>query len=219
MPAAIILECVQGEGGVVVAPMSWIKGLRELCTKYNVLMIVDEVQSGWMRTGKPFAFNWSDIIPDVVVLSKAAGGGQPMAFITYDRKIDLWTSGAHTGTFRGNQLAMVTGKHVLEYMRTSELQKKVISNGEYLKAELSKIQVKYPNIISEIRGLGLMQGVQIKNGELAEIIQKKLFENHRIIIERGGREGSVIRFLTSLELNKDDIDYIISAFIVVFTEL
>ena len=219
LPAAIILECVQGEGGVVVAPMSWIKGLRELCTKYNVLMIVDEVQSGWMRTGKPFAFNWSDIIPDVVVLSKAAGGGQPMAFITYDRKIDLWTSGAHTGTFRGNQLAMVTGKHVLEYMRTSELQKKVISNGEYLKAELSKIQVKYPNIISEIRGLGLMQGVQIKNGELAEIIQKKLFENHRIIIERGGREGSVIRFLTSLELNKDDIDYIISAFIVVFTEL
>ena len=116
-------------------------------------MIVDEVQSGWMRTGKPFAFNWSNIVPDVVVLSKAAGGGQPMAFITYDKKIDLWTSGAHTGTFRGNQLAMVTGKHVLEYMRTSELQKKVISNGEYLKDELSKIQVKYPNIISEIRGL------------------------------------------------------------------
>jgi diaminobutyrate-2-oxoglutarate transaminase len=219
IPAAIILECVQGEGGVVVAPMTWVKGLRELCTKYDVLMIVDEVQSGWMRTGKPFAFNWSDIIPDVVVLSKAAGGGQPMAFITYDKKIDLWTSGAHTGTFRGNQLGMVTGKHVLEYMRTSDLQSKVISNGEYLKNELKKIQDKYPNIISEIRGLGLMIGVQIINGELSEKIQKKLFEKHKIIIERGGREGSVIRFLTCLELSKEEIDYIILSFFEVFTNL
>jgi diaminobutyrate-2-oxoglutarate transaminase len=219
LPAAIILECVQGEGGVVVAPMTWVKGLRELCTKYDVLMIVDEVQSGWMRTGKPFAFNWSDIIPDVVVLSKAAGGGQPMAFITYDKKIDLWTSGAHTGTFRGNQLGMVTGKHVLEYMRTSDLQNKVISNGEYLKNALIKIQEKYPHIISEIRGLGLMLGVQIINGELAEKIQKKLFENNRIIIERGGREGSVIRFLTSLEIDKDEINYIISSFYEIFSNL
>jgi diaminobutyrate-2-oxoglutarate transaminase len=219
LPAAIILECVQGEGGVVVAPINWVKGLRELCTKYDVLMIVDEVQSGWMRTGKPFAFNWSDIIPDVVVLSKAAGGGQPMAFITYDKKIDLWTSGSHTGTFRGNQLGMVTGKHVLEYMRTNDLENKVISNGEYLKSELIKIKDKYPHIISEIRGLGLMLGVQIIDGDLAEKIQKKLFENHKIIIERGGREGSVIRFLTSLELQKDDINYIISSFYEVFTKL
>ena len=224
LPAAIILECIQGEGGVAVAPVKWVKGVRELCTKYNVMMIVDEVQSGWMRTGKPFAFNWSGVIPDVVVLSKAAGGGQPMAFITYDGKLDKWSPGAHTGTFRGNQVAMVTGKHVLEFIRTTDVQEKVLKNGEYLTSELRNLQTLYPHMISEIRGIGLMQGIQIGDGYaydggLAEKIQKKLFENHNIIIERGGRNGSVMRFLTSLEFNKDDIDYVISAIrVVLFNE-
>jgi diaminobutyrate-2-oxoglutarate transaminase len=216
LPAAIIVECVQGEGGVAVAPEKWVRGLRELCTKYNVAMIADEVQSGWMRTGKPFAFNWSDVIPDVVVLSKAAGGGQPMAFITYDSKFDKWSSGAHTGTFRGNQVAMVTGKHVLNYVRTSGLQEKVRNTGDYLTRELKKIQVDYPHVISEIRGLGLMLGIQIGdgyayNGALAEKIQKKLFAEHNIIIERGGRDGSVMRFLTSLEIDLVDLDHVISS--------
>lgn len=216
LPAAIILECIQGEGGVVVAPDKWVIGVRELCTKYNVIMIVDEVQSGWMRTGKPFAFNWSGIIPDIVVLSKAAGGGQPMAFITYDKKFDTWSSGAHTGTFRGNQLSMVSGKHVLEYLRTSDIPTSVMEVSEYLQSELHKLKNDFPHIIAEIRGRGLMLGIQIGDGylydgKLAEKIQKRLFAEYNIIIERGGREGSVMRFLTSLEFSKENVDEVISA--------
>jgi diaminobutyrate-2-oxoglutarate transaminase len=139
-----------------------------------------------------------------------------MAFITYDSKFDKWSSGAHTGTFRGNQVAMVTGKHVLNYVRTSGLQEKVRNTGDYLTRELKKIQVDYPHVISEIRGLGLMLGIQIGdgyayNGALAEKIQKKLFAEHNIIIERGGRDGSVMRFLTSLEIDLVDLDHVISS--------
>jgi len=177
---------------------------------------VDEVQSGWMRTGKPFAFNWSGIIPDIVVLSKAAGGGQPMAFITYDKKFDTWSSGAHTGTFRGNQLSMVSGKHVLEYLRTSDIPTSVMEVSGYLQLELHKLQTEFPHIIAELRGRGLMLGLQIGDGyqydgKLAEQLQKRLFADHNIIIERGGREGSVMRFLTSLEFSKENVDEVISA--------
>jgi len=213
LPAGVIVECVQGEGGSSVAPFRWIQGISNLCKKYKISLICDEVQSGWMRTGKPFAFNWSEIIPDVVVLSKAAGGGQPMAFITYDPKLDVWNTGSHTGTFRGNQLGMITGSKILNYLRTNQIDKNVIEMNEYLVDKFKKIQIKYPQIIAEIRGLGLMVGIQIGdgynyNGSLAENIQKILFSKYNIIIERGGREGSVIRLLTSLEITKKNIDYI-----------
>ena len=216
LPAGVILETIQGEGGVGVAPFRWVQGIRRICTEQNIPMICDEVQSGWMRTGKPFAFNWSEIIPDVVICSKAAGGGQPMAFIYYNPKLDVWLSGAHTGTFRGNQLAMVTGKAVLQHLRNSDFETRVAKTGLYLKNHLLELQVKFPDIIAEVRGIGLFLGIQIGNGHkydgvMAKKIQTLLFQNYKIIIECGGREGSVIRFLTSLEIKEDEIDIVIEA--------
>jgi len=212
-PAAIILEAVQGEGGVVVAPFEWLKGIRRICSEQKIPLIIDEVQAGWLRTGKPFAFNWSEIIPDVVVLSKSAGGSMPMALILYNPELDKWVGGTHTGTFRGNQIAMVTGKKVLSYLRENHLELHVNEVGNYFKEKLEKLKEKYI-FIEEVRGLGLMLGLQIGNkckcdGTLARKIQSRLFNEHKMIIECGGRDGSVLRFLTSLLINKDEIDIII----------
>ena len=221
LPAGVIFESIQGEGGCAVAPFNWVQGMREICTKYSIPMICDEVQSGWMRTGKPFAFNWSEVIPDIVICSKACGGGQPMAFIKYNPKLDVWLPGAHTGTFRGNQLGMMTGKAVLEYLRTNNFDKSVTKTGMYLKHKLYDLQLRYPEIIAEVRGIGLFVGIQIGNGYkydgiMAKKIQTLLFQNHKIIIECGGREGSVIRFLTSLEITEEQIDFVIDAMTSVF---
>ena len=109
LPAAAVLELVQGEGGVIPAPDDWVRDVRAITRDHSIPMIVDEVQSGWGRTGRLYAFEHSGIEPDVLVLSKAIGGGLPLAVIVYDGKLDQWLPGAHAGTFRGNQLAMVAG--------------------------------------------------------------------------------------------------------------
>lgn len=222
-PAAVILEAVQGEGGVVVAPFDWLREVRKLCTEQKIPLILDEVQAGWMRTGKPFAFMWSGIIPDVVVLSKSAGGSMPMALILYNPELDKWGAGTHTGTFRGNQLAMVTGKRVLKYMRENDFGGRVIEMGEYFRGELNRLKSRY-DFIEEVRGLGLMIGLQIGqggkyDGQLARKIQAKLFKDKKVIIECGGRDGSVLRFLTSLAITKEEIDLIIGKLDEVMGEL
>ena len=211
-PAGIILECVQGEGGVVVAPPRWVKGLRAITKKYDVPLIADEVQSGFMRTGHLFAFNMSDIIPDVVICSKAAGGSQPLAFIRYHPDLDKWTAGAHTGTFRGNQIAFCTGKAVLEYLRGYDVYLNVNVNGNYLKEKLIKIQDKYPHLIHEVRGVGFMLGIQMNSGENAGEIRRQLFEDYKIIIELGGRHGSVVRVLCSLMMEIEPMNYLLQSF-------
>ena len=215
LPAGVIVEAVQGEGGVVVAPFEWLYGVYEICKKYNIPLILDEVQAGFMRTGKPFAFMHSNIIPDVVVMSKALGGSQPLAMIVYNPKLDTWGAGAHTGTFRGNQLAMYTGHKVLEYIRTSNFEERVTTNGMYFINELNNLRNKFIQHIIEIRGIGLMIGIligtnNIFDGDKAKLIQKRLFEEQKLIIECGGRNGSVLRFLGSLEITKSEIDKIVT---------
>jgi diaminobutyrate-2-oxoglutarate transaminase len=212
VPACVLLECVQGEGGVVVAPFKWVQGIRRLCTKYDIPMICDEVQSGFMRTGKMFAFNHSDITPDVLILSKALGGSMPMAMILYNPKLDVWTGGAHSGTFRGNQISFVVGYNVLKYLRTSKMDFRVNLMSDFVFNGLNNLCKKYSNIIKEVRGLGLMIGVQIDHsGITARMIQNDLFNKHQIIIECGGRAGSVLRLLCSLEIHQIDIEYFITS--------
>ena len=212
VPACVILECVQGEGGVVVAPFRWVKGIRALCTKYNIPMICDEVQSGFMRTGKMFAFNHSEITPDVLILSKALGGSMPMAMIFYKPELDVWTGGAHSGTFRGNQISFMVGKAVLNFLRTNDFHLTAKQTGEYVVQELTLIKNKYPSIIKEIRGIGLMLGVQIEHKSItARMIQNDLFNKKNIIIECGGRAGSVLRLLCALDIGRSQIDYFIKS--------
>lgn len=218
-PAAIIVEPVQGEGGVIPAPAFWLKALRRLCDENDILLIFDEIQCGVGKTGYNFAFEEAGIIPDILCLSKAIGGGLPMSMLVLNKKYDTWKPGEHTGTFRGNQLAMVSGAKSLEIVERDHLVEHANVAGQYFRMGLEKIQERV-NCIAEVRGKGLMLGVEIKKptGELNQFgepaadgaltlkIQRAALERG-LIVEKGGREGSVLRFLPPLIISFEQIDF------------
>ncbi|MBT0023948.1 pyridoxal phosphate-dependent class III aminotransferase [Vibrio alginolyticus] len=223
-PAAIIVEPVQGEGGVVPAPAFWLRELRRICDEHGILLIFDEIQCGVGKTGYNFAFEESGIVPDILCLSKAIGGGLPMSLLVINKQHDTWKPGEHTGTFRGNQLAMVSGAKALEIIQRDNLVEHANIAGQYLCYGLESIQ-KRVNCIAEVRGKGLMLGVEIKNpdgelnkfgepqadSELTLSIQRAALERG-LIVEKGGREGAVIRFLPPLIISFEQIDFALRVF-------
>ena len=223
-PAAIIVEPVQGEGGVVPAPAFWLRELRRICDEHGILLIFDEIQCGVGKTGYNFAFEESGIVPDILCLSKAIGGGLPMSLLVINKQHDTWKPGEHTGTFRGNQLAMVSGAKALEIIQRDNLVEHANVAGQYLRYGLESIQ-KRVNCIAEVRGKGLMLGVEIKNpngelnkfgepqadSELTLSIQRAALERG-LIVEKGGREGAVIRFLPPLIISFEQIDFALRVF-------
>jgi diaminobutyrate-2-oxoglutarate transaminase len=218
-PAAIIVEPVQGEGGVIPAPAFWLRELRLICDEHGILLIFDEIQCGVGKTGYNFAFEESGIVPDILCLSKAIGGGLPMSLLVLKKSVDTWKPGEHTGTFRGNQLAMVSGAKALEIIQRDNLVEHANIAGQYLRMGLEKIQSRV-NCIAEVRGKGLMLGVEIKNpnGELNKFgepmsdgaltlrIQRAALERG-LMVEKGGRDGSVIRFLPPVIISFEQIDF------------
>lgn len=223
-PAAVILEAIQGEGGVVPAPIKWLQKIREVTEKHGILMIVDEVQAGFCRSGKMFAFEHAGIEPDIVVMSKAIGGSLPLAVLAIKKQFDAWQPAGHTGTFRGNQLAMATGYASLKIMREQNLAQNAQECGDFLKAELTKLAEQYP-CIGNVRGRGLMMGIEIvderqpkdrigsypADGELAAAIQKACFKN-KLLLERGGRGGNVVRVLCAVNISKDECAEMVKRF-------
>ena len=223
-PAAVILEPIQGEGGVILAPVEFLQTVRRVTQELDMPMIVDEIQCGIGRSGTFFAFEEAHIVPDVILASKAIGGSQPMAVVIYNKKLDLWTAGAHAGTFRGNQLAMKAGLVVMNRVSKPEFLAEVKEKGEYLKNKLLELKAKHP-IIGDIRGRGLMLGCEFvdptgkpdaigsfpASGEIAAAVQKKCFEN-KLIMEKGGRFGSVMRCLCALTVTREEIDTMLSIF-------
>lgn len=223
-PAAIIVEPVQGEGGVIPAPVEWMRGLRRICDEHGILLIFDEIQCGVGKTGHRFAFEESGVSPDILCLSKAIGGGLPMSILVFNKEIDTWKAGEHTGTFRGNQLAMVSGAKALEIIERDELVEHANIAGQYLRLGLESIQ-KRVNCIAEVRGKGLMLGVEIKkadgslnkfgepssDGDLTLAIQRAALERG-LMVEKGGRDGSVIRFLPPLIISFEQIDFALRVF-------
>ena len=223
-PAAVILEAVQGEGGVNPAPVEWLQRIRQVTQEHGILLIIDEVQAGFARTGKLFAFEHAGIEPDIIVMSKAVGGGLPLAVLGIKKTFDAWEPGHHTGTFRGNQLAMATGLTTLQYLHDHQVADKVAAQGEWLKSRLTELQKRYP-VIGHVRGLGLMIGIEIVNpdaapdhlgcypadGELSALLQKKCFEAG-LILERGGRNGCVLRLLPSLLISNDELEIFLDKF-------
>ncbi|CAH0526353.1 pyridoxal phosphate-dependent class III aminotransferase [Vibrio hippocampi] len=218
-PAAIIVEPVQGEGGVIPAPAFWLQALRRICDEHEILLILDEIQCGVGKTGYRFAFEEAGIEPDILCLSKAIGGGLPMSLLVFNKKIDTWNAGEHTGTFRGNQLAMVSGAKALEIIERDNLVEHARVAGEYLRMGLNAIKQRV-SCIAEVRGKGLMLGVEIakpngelnkfgepaSDGELTLKIQRAALERG-LMVEKGGRDGSVIRFLPPLIISFEQIDF------------
>ena len=217
-PAAIILEPIQGEGGVIPAPVEFLQAVRRITRELDIPMICDEIQCGMGRSGKVFAFEYADIVPDVVLISKAIGGGQPLSVVVYDRKLDVWGPGAHAGTFRGNQVAMAAGTVVMKRISDPEFLKEVIRKGEIMKSRFLKLKDEV-SIIGDVRGKGLMLGVEFidpngakdlmghpePGGDIALKVQRLCFEN-KFIMEKGGRNGSVMRCLCPLTITDEQIE-------------
>lgn len=216
-PAAMILEVVQGEGGSIPAPIEWLKEIRRITKERGIPLIIDEVQTGLGRTGKLFAFEHADIIPDVLVISKAIGGSLPLSAVIYDKDLDVWSPGAHIGTFRGNQMAMAAGTATLRFIKENQLSNHAEEMGDLIQTKLSELQQDYPEI-GEVRGRGLMIGAEIvrcegklaasgsypANPALASAIQRECF-NRGLILEVGGRHGSVVRFLPPLIITEEQV--------------
>lgn len=216
-PAAVIIEPVLGEGGVIPVPFKFMQTIRRVTEELDIPMIVDEIQCGIGRTGKFYAFEYSGIVPDVILSSKAVGGSQPLAVVIYNKKLDVWTPGAHAGTFRGNQLAMKAGTILIKKVSEPDFLSDVKRKGQIIIDRLTALKNRV-SIIGDVRGLGLMIGVEfidpnggkdimgkfLPSGEIASKVQKLCFENH-FIMEKGGRNGSVMRCLCALNVTDEEI--------------
>ena len=199
--AAIMVETIMGEGGIKIIPDFCLKGLRELCDEFEILLILDEVQSAY-RTGSFFAFEPSGIKPDIVPIAKGIGGGFPLGACLVTKKVSVgMTAGTHGSTFGGNPLAMAVGNAVLDVIFEKDFLKNVKKKGEYFHGELNKVKEKYPKIIGEIRGLGLMTGLRmlVDNTEFI----KKLMDNKMLAVKA---EENVIRLFPSLVVSKNELD-------------
>lgn len=219
-PAGLIMEIVQGEGGAIPAPDEWVRSIRSLTHERKIPLIVDEIQTGLGRTGRFYAFEHAGIEPDVLLLSKAVGGSLPLAVMIYDQSLDVWSPGAHDGTFRGNQLAMAAGLATIRFIRQNQLDKHAEQMGQKLQKLLHQVK-QVSNCIGEVRGRGLMIGVEIINHqlpsdelgsypgypELARKIQQECFKRG-LIIELGGRGESVVRFLPPLIITEQELEQI-----------
>lgn len=204
---AVLLEPIQGEGGVHVPPDEYLQQVRALCDKHDALLIFDEVQTGVARTGKWFAYMHSGVKPDILTFAKGIGGGFPVAgFAVTERLAHVFKPGDHGGTFGGNPLACAAVYATLTTIKSEGLVDKVAEKGEYFKNELRKLQEKYPDKVTDVRGCGLMLGMEVA-GEGKPIVESCLANN--VIVNCTA--GNVIRIVPPLIISKEEIDIVVAA--------
>lgn len=212
LPAAVLVEIIQGEGGVIPAPTGFVQGLRRLTLELDIPLIFDEVQSGGGRTGTWFAFERHGVVPDVIIASKAIGGmGMPVAVVLHDKRLDAFAPGAHTGTFRGNQLAFAASVAAVRIIKRDGILDHVREVGDYALGCLQGFARDF-EIVGEARGAGLMLGMELvdpatgdPNTEAAQTVQRVAIERG-LILELGGRGNSVVRLLPPLNVTRATLD-------------
>ncbi|MFE0643528.1 diaminobutyrate--2-oxoglutarate transaminase family protein [Streptomyces sp. NPDC058877] len=223
-PAGMIVEAVQGEGGVIPAPDAWMRSMRRITADRSVPLVVDEVQTGVGRTGAFWAVEHSGIAPDVMVLSKAIGGSLPLAVIVYRSALDVWEPGTHAGTFRGNQLAMAAGTATLRYVRENKLAERAGTLGARILNQLRDLANNH-SCIGDVRGRGLMIGIELVDPEaegpddlvpppapaLALAVQQECLARG-LIVELGGRHSAVVRLLPPLTLTDEQTTAVLDRF-------
>jgi diaminobutyrate-2-oxoglutarate transaminase len=222
-PAAVIMELVQGEGGVIPATREFVRRVRELTYELDVPLIVDEVQTGCGRTGTWFAFEQYDIEPDVIVASKGLSGmGLPIALIFYDARLDLWAPGAHTGTFRGFQPALAAGAETVRIFRRDDVLGNVRRRGAQIAERLAVLATN--PWVREVRGLGLMWGIELADPTTgatkappAREVQARALRKG-LILELGGRDDCVVRVLPPLNVTAEVVDVACSILLEVLAE-
>jgi len=200
--AAIMIEPIMGEGGIKVIPTWCLKELRQICNKKKILLILDEVQCGIGRSGKFFSYEYANIKPDIVPIAKGIGGGFPIGAVLMTKKVSkAMVPGTHGSTFGGNPLAMSVGNAVMDEIFRKGFLSKVKSNSKYFISELNKIKIKFPNIIKDIRGIGLILGIQLHHDQTKFI--QSLLKNKLLTIRAA---ENVIRILPPLNVNKNEIN-------------
>ncbi|WP_241249232.1 diaminobutyrate--2-oxoglutarate transaminase [Rhodococcus sp. X156] len=205
-PAAVIVETVQGEGGVNVARASWLRSLAELCAKRDILLIVDDVQMGCGRTGPFFSFEEAGITPDIVCLSKSISGyGMPMALTLFKPELDVWEPGEHNGTFRGNNPAFVTATVALEQFWSDDtLQRETLVKGKQVHDAFAALAAEHPGVST--RGRGLAQGLVFADADLAGKVCSLAFDNG-LLAETAGPSDEVVKLLPALTITADELDH------------
>lgn len=201
LPAAIILETVQAEGGVNIASDKWLQEIEKICNEFGILLIVDDIQVGNGRTGTFFSFEKAGIHPDIITLSKSIGGGLPLSIILMKSELDQWKPGEHTGTFRGNNLAFVASTKLLSYWENDYLSEAIYKKEEMLNQKLSDIS-KNNSLGCVIRGKGLIYGLQIPYRGFCSEVSSEAF-SRGLLIELAGADDDVLKFLPPLVIEKD----------------
>jgi diaminobutyrate-2-oxoglutarate transaminase len=205
-PAAVIVETVQGEGGLNVASMDWLRTVERICRERDILLIVDDIQAGCGRTGTFFSFEPADIQPDIVTMSKSLSGyGVPFAVTMFKPHLDQWKPGEHNGTFRGNNHAFVTATKALEtFWQDDGLMEHVHQRAAQLGSTLREIASLAPEGTLQPRGRGMMQGLNCPDGEMASNITRGCFERG-LVIETSGSEGQVVKCLCPLTISESEL--------------
>lgn len=205
-PAAVIVETVQGEGGINVASFEWLRNLQAVCKKHGVLLIIDDIQAGCGRTGDYFSFEAAGIEPDIITLSKSLGGyGLPFAVVLMKPELDQWKPGEHNGTFRGNNFAFVTAKAAIDHYWADDLfSSEIKRKGRYVSQRLATIVEQYGEGNFTTRGRGMFQGINCVSGELAGAITQRAFKSG-LIIETSGADDQVVKFLCPLTICDENL--------------
>ncbi|WP_054112504.1 diaminobutyrate--2-oxoglutarate transaminase [Marinagarivorans algicola] len=206
-PAAVIVECVQGEGGINVASAQWLRALADICNRHKILLIVDDIQAGCGRTGSFFSFEEAGIKPDIITLSKSLSGyGLPFAVVLMKPELDHWKPGEHNGTFRGNNLAFITATAAINHFWSDDkFSKSVIHKGQIIEKRLNKIADAYGEGNFVTSGRGMMRGINCVNGDIAGKITRKCFQNG-LMIETSGADDQVVKFLCPLIISEANLN-------------
>ncbi|MFC6670365.1 diaminobutyrate--2-oxoglutarate transaminase [Marinobacterium aestuariivivens] len=205
-PAAVIVETVQGEGGLNVASADWMRRLERLCRKHDMLLIVDDIQAGCGRTGTFFSFEEMGIKPDMVTLSKSLSGyGLPFAVLVLRKELDQWKPGEHNGTFRGNNHAFVTAATAIEtFWRDNQFGEEVKKKGALVRERMQNIVRRHGPDSLRVKGRGLMVGIECPDGEVAADICRRAFARN-LVIETSGARDQVVKCLCPLTISEDQL--------------
>lgn len=206
LPAAIVLETIQAEGGINVAGEQWLRDLRQICDDFDILMIIDDIQVGNGRSGDFFSFERAGIKPDIVTLSKSIGGGLPMAMVLLKPELDKWSPGEHSGTFRGFNPAFVAATVAIDtYWSDDTFSKEIKVKAKLVEKRMNDLALRFSEQVNEVRGYGMIWGVEFKDPEITSAICSQAFEDG-LIIETAGASDDVIKFLGSLIITEELIN-------------
>lgn len=209
--AGILIEPVLGEGGYVVPPASFLRGLRERCDQHGIMLIIDEIQSGFGRTGRWFGHEYFDVIPDIMTIAKGLASGLPLSgVISRLEFMNKWTPGSHGGTYGGNAIAAAAGVATIQAMRDENMLANANERGLQLMTGLRHLQEEYPGI-GDVRGLGLMIGTEFRTSNrkpdktTAKAVQQACLKRHLLLLTCGTWDN-VIRWIPPLIVSSDQVD-------------